>query len=154
MRSLVTSIFFLSIVVVSLAGCATERKPTQEPDVVVSTPIPGYVAGEEDEAYASFIDYYSSEIGDCDFEANNTGLYTSIDKAYKGRAVYVGDGVWRFYISIEWYDTTTEEVSYSERMVEANALPDRTWNDVCNMDVYFWDPAEDKAEMYDGMSEP
>lgn len=77
---------------------------------------------------------------------------TNVDKTYRGHAVYVGDGIWRFYVGIEWYDVPTEEVSYDERVVQAHSLPDRTWQDMCDPNSWQRDYQAEEDQFYEDMS--
>lgn len=113
-----------------IAGCGTP--PTPEP---TPTSIPGYVGGEEEFAYGSFIEYYKVEIDDCNWDDwIEYDVVAGVNEEYQGTAVYVGDAVWRFHIQTWWFipDRNEEvEYNYEEEMIEVRSLPDRTWDNVC-----------------------
>src|SRR5215204_2347183 len=100
-----------------VSGCGPS--PTPEP---TPTPIPGYVAGEEEYAYASFIEYYTVEIEDCYFDDwISNDVVAGVDEDYQGKAVYVGDSIWRFYLQTWWMipdPSQEEEFHYEEKMIE------------------------------------
>lgn len=133
---------YLLIVVWLLVACGSSAPPTSSP---TPTPIPGFVGGEEPEAYASFIEYYHTEINDCydDPHFDNNFVYFISDKS-PGRGVYVGDGIWRFHIQVGVEDVSDriDDATYSEKLVEIRSRSDRTWDNVCNP----YDPRQEDYE--------
>jgi hypothetical protein len=127
-KSLVTIMFVISL----LSGCGRSA-PTPLP--ATPTPVPGYVGGEEAAAYASFIEFYSEEIIDCTW-MEYPSVYSVSTKEYQGKAIYVGDGIWRFYIQVSIVDLKDRsyEPTYREEVVDWRSKPDRTWEDKCNRD--------------------
>jgi hypothetical protein len=153
-----------------LAGCGRSESPplaTSTPVVIIvvatatptprpaptATPIPGFVAGEEEYAYDSFVAYYE----DCLWAPDDPYDGAGVSDDYPGKAVYVGDGIWRFYV--ETYivfvygggEDWEEEYTYYEEMVETRSLPDRTWENVCSRFAELDDRPDpaDYAEHYD-----
>ncbi len=111
--------------------------PTHTPiPLPTATPIPGYVGGEEPEAYTSFLEYYKNEVYDCYFDPADPAadvMEIVVDEEYAGKAIYVGDGIWRFYVQVISYDETIPEKSrgYKEEVIQVISFPDRSWENVC-----------------------
>lgn len=131
---------YLLIIVCLLVACGSST-PTPAP---TPTPIPGFVGGEEPEAYTSFIEYYKEEIGDCYDDPRLGDVVYFVSNKHPGRGVYVGDGIWRFHIQIGVEDVSDriDDATYSEKLVEIRSRPDRTWDNVCNP----YDPREEDYE--------
>jgi hypothetical protein len=129
-----------------MAACGSPD-PTPTP-VPTPTPIPGFVGGEEEFAYASFVEFYKEEVDDCYWNPDDYASQTSLDEDYSGTAAYVGDGVWRFHVQIYTvYGDTYEdaEYTYEEELVEIHSLPDRTWENICTRRDY----RDDYDDRYD-----
>src|SRR5687768_9633540 len=122
----VPTITLLFLIVI--AGCGSVE-PTPVP---TATPIPGYVGGEEDFAYGSFIEFYKTKIVDCTWDPYEPEYVRLVDVDYPGIAVYVGNGIWRFHIQTYLVDADrVVEQTYEEEVVQIRSLPDRTWEDLC-----------------------
>lgn len=104
------------------------------PAPLAPTPIPAYVAGEEDLAYSAFSQYYDEN---CWLKLNlidGSTFYTSIDLSQQGRAVYVGDGIWRFRIILKntYSDADGEgTLDPEEEVITTRSLPDGGWENPC-----------------------
>lgn len=123
-------LMYLLVVALFIAGCGSTT-PTAVP---IPTPIPGFVTGEEKEAYTSFVKFYSEEVVDCTWDKYmDINVATSLDTNYPGKAIYVGDGIWRFYVRLAEVDTSVEDydATYEEKIVDWRSLPDRTWENKC-----------------------
>ena len=146
-----TKYFSVLILWLLITGC--NSTPTPSP---TATPIPGYVGGEEAEAYSSFIQYYDKEIVEC---YDRPSVYGEpdyahyVDHKYPGKAVYVGAGIWRFHIQIKEQELVQYDPpapTYSEKMIEVQSLADRTWANICNP----YDPKRDTGRDYDPLDSP
>jgi len=128
----ICGIIFLFLLVSCGSQTATPAPPTP-------TPIPAYVAGEEDLAYESFIDYYKENCWEFFELSNGDGISSGIDTSYEGRAVYVGDSMWRFrfrikrtYIELVGDTGREEPMEPEEATLTVRSLPDGSWKDVCS----------------------
>jgi len=158
---------YLLVVVLLLAACGSNTpapiplEPTKTPTPLpvhtptplptptptplpTATPIPGYVGGEEPNTYLSFVEYYKNEVFDCYFDPADPAsaiMETVVDEEYAGKAVYVGDGIWRFYVQIVSYDKTIPEETrgYKEEVIQVVSFFDRSWGNVCLSD---WEEAQ------------
>ncbi len=133
------STIFLSLflLILLIAGCGTQS-PTPLPPTPIptTTPIPGYVAGEEDLAYASFTEYYEANCDETLVWDTGEVNSESFDPTYIGRGVYIGDGIWRFRIGIiNTFDHTKYETNhdpvFTEKTLTVRSLADTSWEDPC-----------------------
>ena len=133
--------------------------PTSIP-VPTETPIPGYLEGEEEAAYPSFLGYYQEKASYCHSNPDEY-IQAQVDEEYPGKAIYVGDGIWRFYIQVftryvhaigggEFY---FEEWDSKEEILDVRSLSDRTWEYSCTWHESSWYDPNDEPQ-YEPHYEP
>lgn len=124
-------VFIIALILLTACSESSTPPPT-------ATPIPAFVAGEEDLAYKSFATYYDENCWSF-FEYNiGGGIATGFDESYQGRGVYVGDGMWRFRFQVtktsESYtggNVVREPLTPEAKTLLIRSLPDGSWEDPC-----------------------
>jgi hypothetical protein len=98
------------------------------------TPISRFGAGEEREAYRSFVDYYSKSCWTL-LSKDDRHVSERVDKNYGGNATYLEGDMWRFEIRIKrfYYEDDLPGGRYlapRETTIDARTLPGGMW-DAC-----------------------
>jgi len=131
---------YLLVVVWLVASCGSNTPPTPIPtptSLPTPTPIPGYIDGEEESAYTSFLAYYENEVYDCYFDPDQY-VEVEVDKDYLGKAIYVGDGIWRFYVQVWTRNGYVVDNGFvfddwiaEKEILDVQSKSDRTWESIC-----------------------
>ena len=119
--------FTLYTSILSACNASFRQPPTP-------TPIPAYVTGEEDLAYSAFIEYYAQYCWRSMEYRDGRMVIETIDTSQPGRAIYIGDGIWRFRVMIKHKLVEREADSPfppEPRAITVRSLADGGWEDAC-----------------------